>query len=91
MNHARCEPRTKLFKLARLRTATASGLRAHVLDISPAGARIHCAAALHPGQHVTLEIAGRALRATVLRADDDRAGLRFHARLSEDVVLEIAG
>lgn len=89
IDHPRGEPRVKLFRLARLRHGDAL-LRAHLLDISPSGARMHCAADLKPGQLVALMVDDRPIPAVVLRASGGRIGLRFGVRLDEDRLRRIA-
>jgi hypothetical protein len=86
---ARGDPRVKLFQLAGLR-AGGEAHRAHVLDISLSGARVHCAANLRCGQAVTLMIEHLHVPATVLWEDDHRVGLRFHAPLIDHQLKRIA-
>jgi hypothetical protein len=85
----RGEPRVKIFQLASLRIDGAA-LRAHILDISPSGARIHCAVALRHGQRTTLLVEHLHIAATVLWTRDQRAGLRFDTRLTDDQLRRIS-
>ena len=86
---ARGEPRVKIFQLANLRTDDAV-CRAHVLDISRSGARVHCATDLRRGQRVTLMIEHLRIPAMVLWETDNRAGLRFQTPLIDDQLRRIA-
>jgi hypothetical protein len=86
---ARAEPRLKVFQLASLRTGGAPH-RAHVLDISRSGARVHCTAGLQRGQRVMLAIDPLDIAATVLWETGARAGLRFDAPLTDDQLQRVA-
>lgn len=86
---ARIEPRLKMFQLAGLRV-DGTICRAHILDISRSGARVHCMADLARGQRVTLMIEHVQLPGTVLWEDSHRVGLRFHAPLLEEQLRRIA-
>lgn len=86
---ARGDPRVKLFQLAGLR-ADGDAHRAHVLDISRSGARVHCAADLRCGQAVALMIEHLHIPATVLWEDSHRVGLRFDAPLIDHQLKRIA-
>lgn len=85
----RSEPRIKIFQLAGLRI-DGIALRAHILDISPSGARIHCAIELRRGQRTTLLVEHLHIAATVLWTHDGRAGLRFETRLTDDQLRRIS-
>ena len=74
--------RSKVFRLAGLLTARGAE-RAHVLDVSETGARLHCAAALVAGDDVAIEAAGVMVRGCVMWVAEGRIGLRFHRRLKE--------
>ncbi len=86
---ARVEPRVKTFQLASLR-ADGAVCRAHVLDISRSGARVHCVADLRHGQQVTLMIDHFRIPATILWTGEQRAGLRFQTPLIDDQLRRIA-
>jgi hypothetical protein len=86
---ARGEPRVKTFQLASLR-ADEAVCRAHVLDISRSGARVHCTADLRRGQQVTLMIEHLRIAATILWVAEQRAGLRFQTSLIDDQLRRIA-
>lgn len=85
----RGEPRVKIFQLASLRIDSAAS-RAHILDISSSGARVHCAVELRRGQRTTLLVEHLHIAATVLWTHDQRAGLRFDARLTDDQLRRIS-
>ena len=80
--------RSKVFRLAGLLTARGTE-RAHVLDVSATGARLHCAAALAAGDEVAIETAGVTVRGRVMWIADGRIGLRFHRRLSEGELAQL--
>lgn len=78
-----------MFQLAGLRVDGAT-CRAHILDISRSGARVHCTADLVRGQRVTLIAEQQHLLAMVLWEDSHRVGLRFQLTLTEDQLKRIA-
>lgn len=86
---ARAEPRVKTFQLASLRADDAV-CRAHVLDISRSGARVHCTADLRRGQRVTLMMEHLRIAATILWVAEQRAGIRFQTPLIDDQLRRIA-
>ena len=85
----RREPRQKVFRLV---TLGVLGIRhrAHILDLSQSGARVHCDVAMTPGHGVTLCIGERILKARVVWTNDKRIGIAFHVPLPADAVEEIA-
>ena len=77
----RAEPRAKVFLLASLRRGEQKD-RAHLLDLSPGGARVHCAVAPRPAESVELVWGPIRMRGMVMWVRDDRFGVRFDRRLS---------
>lgn len=69
-------PRVKVFEISILAT-DGTQHRAHLLDISAEGARVHCTHPLAPGQTVRLIREGHQRRATVRWSGGQRVGLRF--------------
>ena len=65
--------------------------RAHVLDISSAGSRLHTVVDLKPGAEVRLRLNGEALVGTVIWADAGRLGLRFPTLLAADQIAAVVG
>lgn len=79
----RAAVRSKLFRLANLLTAHGAE-RAHLLDVSETGARLHCATRLAAGDEVAIAAAGVTARGRIVWAEGGRLGLRFHRRLGAD-------
>jgi hypothetical protein len=77
----RAETRHKVFLLG---TIVHDGRieRAHVLDISHGGAKLHCAAPPPPGARIELAIGDFHVRAEVRWVTQQRLGIRFDHRLS---------
>ena len=89
-HQARGAARSKVFRLAALLTPRGT-VRAHLLDVSEAGARLHCPARLTTGEEVAIEAAGIAVRGRVMWVADDRAGLRFNRPLGADALARLVG
>ena len=77
--------RLKTFDIVRV-TVQGADHRAHLLDISTSGARLHVPAAIAAGATVTLSIMDMAIEADVIWAVDQRIGIRFHRGISEQIV-----
>lgn len=85
----RREPRHKTFRVVTLAIGGARH-RAHMLDVSRSGARIHSDVAIESDAHVALQIDDRAIHARVMWARDKRLGLAFLVPLLVDDAERIA-
>lgn len=66
-------------------------MRAHLLDISPSGSRIHTRPAPRPGDEMVLHLNGHRHEARVIWSDAERAGVEFKQELTEEQILKTFG
>ena len=77
--------RTKVFLVAAVSDdRTDAPRRAHVLDISADGARVHAHSAADAGAMVDLMVGGAAQQAAVVWVDHPNFGVRFQPPLSDE-------
>lgn len=84
----RTHPRYKTFLPASLASETGT-MRAHILDVSASGARVHSPSPLAMGARVTLMLPGEHRRAEVAWSRETKAGLRFDVPLSQAMIGEL--
>ncbi|MGR6330399.1 PilZ domain-containing protein [Sphingomonas sp. XXL09] len=82
--------RTKVFSPAQL-VVDGVSLRAHVLNVSARGARVHTAEAQQVGRPADLYLSAEPYRARVIWVQGVHAGLRFEPELTADQVRRISG
>ena len=85
---ARAHPRKKVFEVACLH-ANDEATKAHILDVSRAGARVHAGAPMPTGADVVLEWSDTRLRATVAWSSGGRCGVQFTTLLTERELMRL--
>lgn len=75
-------PRRKTFTLAAIRVGLTDH-RAHILDISRSGAKVHCTTALPSAGEIWLRHGDLAVPARVVWSDEGRHGLHFAHPISD--------
>lgn len=86
--HVRTAPRFKTFQPASVEWDGAKR-RAHILDLSARGARLHCADPLPVGSSLALVCRDVTLRARIVWAKEQRFGVEFHFPLPDAHVRRI--
>lgn len=86
----RAHPRRKVFQPAALRVGAAP-VKAHVLDISLGGARLHCAARCAPGAAVEVSACAVTVRGRIMWRVGDRLGIRFDRLLGDGEIDSLFG
>src|SRR4051794_13884266 len=84
----RVAPRYKVFQPAAIDWA-GTRLRAHVLDVSARGARLHCAEPPPVGAQLALSCSDLIMRGHIVWARQGRFGIEFHSPIPEAHVRRI--
>jgi hypothetical protein len=80
--HARRAPRFKVFQPASIE-CDGNRHRAHILDLSSSGARLHCADMPSVGSYLSLTCGGFTVRGRIVWRRDQRLGVEFHFPLPD--------
>lgn len=84
----RLAPRFKVFQLAAIDWG-GTRRRAHILDVSARGARLHCADAPPVGAQLALTCRDLIVRGHIVWAKQDRFGIEFHSPIHDAHVRRI--
>lgn len=83
-------PRRKTFSLASVRIGLTDH-RAHILDVSRSGAKVHCTIELPRQSEIWLRCGDLAVPARVVWSEESRHGLHFSHPISDAQVAAVGG